>query len=88
MIYTLDDYNEVRGRVAEMAMPQVRRFKVQLEGGPGYTYHVQLYLPPGLREDEITTYPMVLYMWVQYSIVRLHFCVAKGVLGSHKKVNA
>ncbi|KAK4304092.1 hypothetical protein Pmani_023954 [Petrolisthes manimaculis] len=63
VIYTLDDNNEVRWRVAEMALPQVRRFKVQLEGGPEYTYHVQLYLPPGLREDEITTYPMVLYMY-------------------------
>ncbi|KAG7166627.1 Dipeptidyl aminopeptidase-like protein 6-like [Homarus americanus] len=59
MIYTLDDYSELRERVEEMAMPQVKAFPVKLEGDDTYLYHVQLFLPPGLREDEITTYPMV-----------------------------
>nr|XP_045608607.1 dipeptidyl peptidase 4-like [Procambarus clarkii] len=55
----LDDYSELRERVEEMAMPQVQTFRVELEEEVPYTYHVQLFLPPGLREDEITTYPMV-----------------------------
>ncbi|XP_069158727.1 venom dipeptidyl peptidase 4 isoform X2 [Procambarus clarkii] len=59
MIYVLDDYSELRERVEEMAMPQVQTFRVELEEEVPYTYHVQLFLPPGLREDEITTYPMV-----------------------------
>ncbi|XP_069948629.1 inactive dipeptidyl peptidase 10-like isoform X3 [Cherax quadricarinatus] len=59
MIYTLDDYSELRERVEEMAMPQVQTFRVKLESVDAYTYQVQLFLPPGLREDEITTYPMV-----------------------------
>lgn len=61
MIYTLDDYSELREKVEEMAMPQVQTFRVELEGDNTYTYHVQLFLPPGLREDEITTYPMVVH---------------------------
>lgn len=63
MVYTLDDYNDLRDRVEEMAMPQVQTFRVELEGDNAYTYHVQLFLPPGLREDEITTYPMVVHAY-------------------------
>ncbi|XP_071527492.1 dipeptidyl peptidase 4 isoform X2 [Panulirus ornatus] len=63
MVYTLDDYSELRERVEEMAMPQVQTFRVELEGDNTYTYHVQLFLPPGLREDEITTYPMVVHTY-------------------------
>ncbi|XP_066974169.1 dipeptidyl peptidase 4 isoform X3 [Macrobrachium rosenbergii] len=63
MIYSLDDYNELREKVDEMAMPQVQTFKVELEGDKTYTYYVQLFLPPGLREEEITTYPMVVHTY-------------------------
>ncbi|CAL4066477.1 unnamed protein product, partial [Meganyctiphanes norvegica] len=57
LIYTLDDYSELRERIAKKAMPQIRTFKVELD--EEYTAQVQLFLPPGLREEEITTYPMV-----------------------------
>ncbi|XP_076028317.1 dipeptidyl peptidase 10 isoform X2 [Oratosquilla oratoria] len=59
MIYSLNDYDLLRSRVAEMAMPQVQTFLVELEGESPYIAHVQLLLPPGLRQDEFTTYPMV-----------------------------
>lgn len=41
-----------------MAFPQVRTFAVHMMAG--HTVQVRLLLPPGLREDEITRYPLVL----------------------------
>lgn len=43
--------------MANIALPQVKTFPVQISGG--YNAQVRLYLPPGLREDEITRYPLV-----------------------------
>ncbi|XP_050712996.1 inactive dipeptidyl peptidase 10-like isoform X2 [Eriocheir sinensis] len=63
LIYTLDNYSELRERVEEMALPQTQAFRVELEGDDTYTYHVQLLLPPGFRDDEITTYPMVVHAY-------------------------
>jgi len=42
---------------AMTAMPQVKTFPVQISGG--YYAQVRLRLPPGLREEEITRYPLV-----------------------------
>lgn len=44
-------------RVGNIALPQVKTFPVQIKGG--YNAQVRLHLPPGLREDEITRYPLV-----------------------------
>lgn len=44
-------------RLATVALPEIKSFPVQMSGG--YNAHVRLHLPPGLREDEITRYPMV-----------------------------
>ncbi|CAL8070496.1 unnamed protein product [Orchesella dallaii] len=44
-----------------MAFPQVRTFAVHTMGG--HTVQVRLLLPPGLREDEITRYPLVLNVY-------------------------
>ncbi|XP_045111880.1 inactive dipeptidyl peptidase 10-like isoform X1 [Portunus trituberculatus] len=63
LIYTLDNYSELRERVEEMALPKTQTFRVELESDNPYTYHVQLLLPPGFRDDEITQYPMVVHAY-------------------------
>ncbi|CAG7817996.1 unnamed protein product, partial [Allacma fusca] len=44
-----------------MAFPKLKTFDVQLNAG--HTVQVRLLLPPGLREDEITKYPLVLNVY-------------------------
>ena len=63
----LDDYGEFRDLVENTAMPQIMNLKVELQSKNAATARVKLYLPPGLREDEITTYPMVVDVWVSFS---------------------
>ena len=62
MVLELSSYPELREQVEATAMPQVKRFEVELEGKVQTTARVMLYLPPGLREDEVTTYPMIVNM--------------------------
>lgn len=45
-------------RLAAIALPTPRTFSVQLSSG--HAARVRLLLPPGLREDEVTKYPLVL----------------------------
>lgn len=47
--------------MSRTALPQVKTFPVMISGG--YYARVRLYLPPGLREDEITRYPMVVNIY-------------------------
>jgi inactive dipeptidyl peptidase 10 len=60
-VYLLQNNTELKERVAKIAMPQVRQFPVMISGG--YHAQVRLYLPPGLREDEITRYPTVVHVY-------------------------
>lgn len=60
-VYLLQNNTELKQRVAKIAMPQVRNFPVMISGG--YHAQVRLYLPPGLREDEITKYPTVVHVY-------------------------
>lgn len=60
-VYLLQNNTELKQRVAKLAMPQVRTFPVMISGG--YHAQVKLYLPPGLREDEITKYPTVVHVY-------------------------
>jgi inactive dipeptidyl peptidase 10 len=60
-IYVLQNNTELKKRVAKIAMPQIRNFPVMISGG--YHAQVRLYLPPGLREDEITKYPTVVHVY-------------------------
>ncbi len=48
-----------------MAFPQIRTFPVLLSSGQ--SAQVRLLLPPGLREDEITQYPLILNVYVRVS---------------------
>lgn len=60
-VYLLQNNTELKKRLAKVAMPQVRTFPVMISGG--YHAQVRLYLPPGLREDEITKYPTVVHVY-------------------------
>lgn len=48
-------------RARSMAFPQVRTFAVHTVAG--HAVQVRLLLPPGLREDEITRYPLILNVY-------------------------
>lgn len=56
----LDTQPSLRDRLAVMASPQVKTIKVLVDGG--YHAQVRLYLPPGLREDEEMTFPLILHV--------------------------
>jgi len=60
LIATLQNNTRLQEKAAGMALPQVKTFTVQISGG--YHARVRLHLPPGLREEEITQYPLVLHM--------------------------
>lgn len=60
-IYLIQNNTELKARVAQIAMPQMKVFPVIISGG--YQAQVRMYLPPGLREDEITKYPMVVHVY-------------------------
>ncbi|KAG5894537.1 hypothetical protein JTB14_026825 [Gonioctena quinquepunctata] len=60
-LMTLQNNTELRERVATMAMPQIKTFPVLISGG--FQAQVRLHLPPGLREDEITRYPLVVQVY-------------------------
>ncbi|XP_053618067.1 inactive dipeptidyl peptidase 10 isoform X2 [Plodia interpunctella] len=54
----LENNTIVKERLSSIALPTPRTFSVQLSSG--HTARVRLLLPPGLREDEVTKYPLVL----------------------------
>jgi dipeptidyl aminopeptidase/acylaminoacyl peptidase len=60
-IYLLQNNTELKERVARIALPNTKNFPVLISGG----FHAQarMLLPPGLREDEITKYPMVVHVY-------------------------
>ncbi|KAF5283304.1 hypothetical protein FQA39_LY17351 [Lamprigera yunnana] len=57
----LQNNTAIREKILKMALPQIKTFPVQISGG--YHAHVRLHLPPGLREDEITRYPLVVQVY-------------------------
>ncbi|KOX79483.1 Inactive dipeptidyl peptidase 10 [Melipona quadrifasciata] len=61
LIYVLQNNTLLRERVNKLALPQVKTFPVQISGG--YNAQVKLHLPPGLREDEITRYPLIVQVY-------------------------
>ncbi|KAL0812045.1 hypothetical protein ABMA28_009436 [Loxostege sticticalis] len=54
----LENNTAVKERLSSIALPTPRTFSVQLSSG--HAARVRLLLPPGLREDEVTKYPLVL----------------------------
>lgn len=59
-IYHIQNNTKLRNRIKMVALPQVKYFPVMISGG--YHAQVRLFLPPGLREDEITRYPLILHV--------------------------
>ncbi|XP_034933763.1 inactive dipeptidyl peptidase 10 [Chelonus insularis] len=60
-IRLLQNNTALKERLSKIALPQIKTFPVQISGG--YNAQVRLYLPPGLREDEITRYSMVVQVY-------------------------
>lgn len=58
--FNVQNNTMLRQRIATVALPQVKSFPVMISGG--YHAQVRLFLPPGLREDEITQYPLILHV--------------------------
>ncbi|GFG28703.1 hypothetical protein Cfor_02278, partial [Coptotermes formosanus] len=61
LLATLQNNTQLIEKASKMALPQVKTFPVQISGG--YTAQVRLHLPPGLREEEITRYPLVVHVY-------------------------
>ncbi len=59
LIFILNNNTELREKVNDLALPDIRTFFVETSGG--YFAPVRLYLPPGLREEEEFKFPMVLH---------------------------
>ncbi|XP_059485201.1 inactive dipeptidyl peptidase 10-like isoform X3 [Neocloeon triangulifer] len=56
----LDDHPSLRNTLATLALPRIKTFEVEIEGG--YQAQVRLFLPPGLREYEEMSFPLVLHV--------------------------
>ncbi|XP_055931792.1 inactive dipeptidyl peptidase 10-like isoform X2 [Argiope bruennichi] len=55
----LDTNDDLRDLVEARTLPQIRTFQVPLKGG--YKAQVRLFLPPGVAEDEVLMYPLVVF---------------------------
>ncbi|XP_064553883.1 uncharacterized protein Dpp10 isoform X2 [Drosophila montana] len=61
LLVTVQNNTRLKEKMAKVALPQVKTFPVMISGG--YHAQVRLYLPPVLREDEITRYPTILHVY-------------------------
>lgn len=60
IISILNLNSELRSLFTTMAVPQIKTFQVEIENG--YHAQVRLYLPPGFRDYEEMTFPLVLHV--------------------------
>lgn len=56
----LNNGDVLRNRVAQLAIPQMRSFSVEIRHG--FHAQVRLFLPPGMKEDEDIAFPLILQM--------------------------
>ncbi|XP_055634110.1 inactive dipeptidyl peptidase 10 isoform X2 [Toxorhynchites rutilus septentrionalis] len=61
VLFYLQNNTALAERISKVALPQIKSFPVMISGG--YHAQVRLFLPPGLREDEITRYPMIVHVY-------------------------
>ncbi|XP_030381131.1 prolyl endopeptidase FAP [Scaptodrosophila lebanonensis] len=61
LLVTVQNNTRLKEKMRRTALPQVKTFPVMISGG--YHAQVRLYLPPVLREDEITRYPTILHVY-------------------------
>ncbi|KAJ9579403.1 hypothetical protein L9F63_024489, partial [Diploptera punctata] len=66
LLTTLQNNTRLIEKASKMALPQVKTFPVQISGG--YNAQVRLHLPPGLREEEITRYPLVVHVCLMVTV--------------------
>nr|XP_018915973.1 PREDICTED: dipeptidyl aminopeptidase-like protein 6 isoform X1 [Bemisia tabaci]XP_018915974.1 PREDICTED: dipeptidyl aminopeptidase-like protein 6 isoform X1 [Bemisia tabaci]XP_018915975.1 PREDICTED: dipeptidyl aminopeptidase-like protein 6 isoform X1 [Bemisia tabaci] len=59
-LISLNNNSAIADRYAKMAIPQIKMFQVELESG--FHAQVKLLLPPGLKEYEEMTFPLVLHV--------------------------
>ncbi|GFY75877.1 venom dipeptidyl peptidase 4 [Trichonephila inaurata madagascariensis] len=55
----LDANDDLSDLLKERTLPQIRTFQVPLRGG--YKAQVRLFLPPGIKEDEVLLYPLIVF---------------------------
>ncbi|KAH8404406.1 hypothetical protein KR222_011025 [Zaprionus bogoriensis] len=61
LLFTVQNNTRLKEKMAKVALPQMKTFPVMISGG--YHAQVRLFLPPVLREDEITRYPTILHVY-------------------------
>lgn len=59
-IAVLNGAEQLRSRLKQLAVPQIRTFGVEIRHG--FMAQVRLLLPPGMKEDEEIAFPLVLHM--------------------------
>lgn len=59
-ILVLNDGDALRNRLAQLAIPQIRTFDVEIRHG--FHAQVRLFLPPGMKEEEDISFPLILHM--------------------------
>lgn len=59
-IYILNAGVNLRHKLEQLALPQIRTFSVEIRHG--FHAQVKLFLPPGMREDEEVAFPLILHM--------------------------
>lgn len=59
-IFTLNSGDMLRRRLAQLALPQMRTIDVEIRHG--FHAQVRLFLPPGMKEEEEVSFPLILHM--------------------------
>lgn len=59
-VYIIDSGAELREFVKSIALPQIRTFSVEIKNG--FHAQVRMFLPPGAKEDEEVSFPLVLHI--------------------------
>lgn len=59
-ILTLNNGDLLRARLSQLAIPQIRTFDVEIRHG--FHAQVRLFLPPGMKEEEDISFPLILHM--------------------------
>ncbi|RWS06757.1 prolyl endopeptidase FAP-like protein, partial [Dinothrombium tinctorium] len=60
-LVTLQSNELIKEKLAIKLLPRIKKFTVPLEGG--FNASVELYIPPSLREDESTKYPLLIHVY-------------------------
>lgn len=59
-VAVLHNGDVLRNRLAQLAIPQIRMFSVEIRHG--FHAQVRLFLPPGMKEEEDIAFPLILHM--------------------------